>query len=86
LDLELRDKVAIVTGGSRGIGKAIARQLAQEGVDIALVARDQAALDSAATEIAAATARRIDDGSCIIQNDREPLWRPARGPGRARPP
>ncbi len=39
MDLELRGKVAIVTGGSRGIGKAIAFELAREGVDVALVAR-----------------------------------------------
>jgi NAD(P)-dependent dehydrogenase (short-subunit alcohol dehydrogenase family) len=36
LDLELRDKVAIVTGGNRGIGKAVAWQLAKEGVDVAV--------------------------------------------------
>ena len=35
----LRDKWAMVTGGSLGIGKAIARELAREGVDVAIVAR-----------------------------------------------
>jgi NAD(P)-dependent dehydrogenase (short-subunit alcohol dehydrogenase family) len=59
LDLELRDKVAVVTGGNRGIGKAVAWQLAREGVDVALVARDRAALDAAAAEIARATKRRV---------------------------
>jgi NAD(P)-dependent dehydrogenase (short-subunit alcohol dehydrogenase family) len=59
LDLELRDKVAVVTGGNRGIGKAIAWQLAREGVDVAIVARDRAALDLAAAEIARTTARRV---------------------------
>ena len=39
MDLELSGKTAIVTGGSRGIGKAIARELALEGVDVAIVAR-----------------------------------------------
>ena len=38
MDLGLQDKHAVVTGGSRGIGKAIARELAREGVDVAIVA------------------------------------------------
>jgi NAD(P)-dependent dehydrogenase (short-subunit alcohol dehydrogenase family) len=59
LDLEIRDKVAIVTGGNRGIGKAVAWQLAKEGVDAALIARDPAALETAAAEIGRATKRRV---------------------------
>ena len=37
MDLGLQGKTAIVAGGSRGIGKAIAKALAREGVDLALV-------------------------------------------------
>lgn len=59
MDLELSGKIAIVTGGSRGIGKAIARQLAGEGCDVALVARRAEALEVAAAEIAAETGRRV---------------------------
>jgi NAD(P)-dependent dehydrogenase (short-subunit alcohol dehydrogenase family) len=47
MDLELTGKRAIVTGGSRGIGLAIARALAAEGADVALVARDKSALETA---------------------------------------
>jgi len=51
MDLELKGKVAIVTGGSRGIGMAIGRVLTAEGANVALVARNKAALDGAAAEI-----------------------------------
>jgi NAD(P)-dependent dehydrogenase (short-subunit alcohol dehydrogenase family) len=47
MDLELVGKRAIVTGGSRGIGLAIAKALAAEGANVALVARDAAALTAA---------------------------------------
>jgi 3-oxoacyl-[acyl-carrier protein] reductase len=50
VDLELTGKTALVTGGSKGIGKAIARGLAREGVRVAICARDSAALTAAAKE------------------------------------
>jgi NAD(P)-dependent dehydrogenase (short-subunit alcohol dehydrogenase family) len=59
MDLGLQDKHAIVTGGSRGIGKAIARELAREGADVAIVARNKADLEATARELAAETNRRI---------------------------
>jgi NAD(P)-dependent dehydrogenase (short-subunit alcohol dehydrogenase family) len=59
MELGLNGKRAIVTGGSRGIGKAIALQLAQEGVDVVLAARGRGALEEAAAELAALTGRRI---------------------------
>src|ERR1700740_2601646 len=59
MELGLQDKRAIVTGGSRGIGKAIARELAREGVDVAIVARNKADLEATARELAAETNRRI---------------------------
>lgn len=59
MDLQLKDKRALVTGGSRGIGKAIARALAQEGVRVLLSARDLAAATAAAEELARETGGEI---------------------------
>jgi NAD(P)-dependent dehydrogenase (short-subunit alcohol dehydrogenase family) len=59
MDLGLKGKHAIVTGGSQGIGKAIARELAREGVDVAIVARKKDALEATARELAAETKGRV---------------------------
>jgi NAD(P)-dependent dehydrogenase (short-subunit alcohol dehydrogenase family) len=59
MDLQLKDKTALVTGGSEGIGKGIARALAREGVDVAICARRKDKLDQAAAEIAKETGRKI---------------------------
>src|SRR5579859_1274805 len=59
MDLQLMGKRAIVTGGSRGIGRAIAHALAEEGVDVVIAARTREPLNQAATEIATATNRRV---------------------------
>jgi len=59
MDLGLAGKNAIVTGGSLGIGKAIALELAREGVNVAIAARTKGPLEAAAHEISVATGRRI---------------------------
>ena len=59
MDLELSGKRAIVTGGSVGIGKATARELAREGVDVVICARRQDILEATAQELASETGRRI---------------------------
>lgn len=53
MDLRLKGRVALVTGASKGIGKAIARGLAEEGVNLVLIARGKEALDQAADQIRA---------------------------------
>jgi NAD(P)-dependent dehydrogenase (short-subunit alcohol dehydrogenase family) len=59
MDLKLQGKKGIVTGGSRGMGKAIARQLAREGCDVAIGARSEGPLREAAMEIAQETGCKI---------------------------
>jgi len=53
MDLALRGKVALITGSSRGIGRAIAEMLAREGSAIMLTGRDAAALEETAQAIRA---------------------------------
>jgi len=53
MNLDLAGKVAVVTGGSRGIGRAIARSLASEGCALGLVARGREGLEDAARELSA---------------------------------
>ena len=58
MDLQLHDKTALVTGASMGIGRAIAKGLAAEGVHVAAVARRTELLEALADEIAEAGGRR----------------------------
>src|SRR5215831_825754 len=59
MDFGLQGKRALVTGGSLGIGKAIALELAREGVDVAVVARSKDQLEATARELEAETGRRV---------------------------
>lgn len=52
MDLQLKNKVAVITGGSVGIGLAVAEALAREGVHLALCARDEDRVQARAREIA----------------------------------
>lgn len=55
MDLGLQDRVAIVTGGSEGIGKSAALRMAQEGARVVIVARRPQVLEQAAQDIRTAT-------------------------------
>ena len=69
MDLQLQGRRALVTGGSRGIGKAIALALANEGCDIALLARHADALAATAQEIAGKTGRKVVGVSADTTSD-----------------
>lgn len=60
---DLAGKVALVTGGSKGLGKAMARGLAEAGADVVICSRHRDELDRALPEILAGTARR---GAAIV--------------------
>jgi len=71
MDLGLKGKVAIVTGGSEGIGRATAIRLAQEGARVAICARRQGPLDEVAAQIRAAGGEVIAESVDVMQA--EPL-------------
>jgi NAD(P)-dependent dehydrogenase (short-subunit alcohol dehydrogenase family) len=59
MDLGLKDRTAIVTGGAAGIGKAASKALAEEGVDVAIFDIDSKQIEVTAAEIHDATGRKI---------------------------
>ena len=59
MDLQLTGKIALVTGGSEGIGKGIARAFAREGVDVAICARRKDLLEKTADEIRRESGRKV---------------------------
>jgi 3-oxoacyl-[acyl-carrier protein] reductase len=64
MDKPLSGQVALVTGGSRGIGRAIARQLALDGARVFLTSRTAASAETAATELAAETGGERTGRAC----------------------
>jgi len=76
MDLKIAGRRALVLGGNRGMGLAVARALAAEGVEVAIAARDEAALATAALEIGNARTFTLDLG----ETDALPAFAEAVGP------
>ncbi|HEV7283487.1 MAG TPA: SDR family NAD(P)-dependent oxidoreductase, partial [Kaistia sp.] len=66
MDLGLRDKVAVITGGSIGIGLAVAKGFAAEGAHVVIAARDADRLAAAREEILAAHAVQVVAVDCDV--------------------
>jgi 3-oxoacyl-[acyl-carrier protein] reductase len=69
MDLGVTGKVAIITGGSDGIGRAAAERLSKEGALVALVSRTQSDLDRVAAEISAATGNAVIGIATDVRNE-----------------
>jgi len=72
MDLQLKNKTALVTGASQGIGRAIAKALAAEGVTVCIAARRRKLLDVLAQEITAAGGTAPAIVECDVMADGAP--------------
>ena len=68
MELGLKGRVAVITGGSKGIGRAIARGLAAQGVDLLLLARGMEQLEQTAGDIRQAHGVRVVAAKADVAN------------------
>ncbi|MEO8575758.1 MAG: SDR family oxidoreductase [Gemmatimonadales bacterium] len=71
MDLGLKGRTAFVAAASKGLGRAIADDLAEEGVDLFLCARGKEALDKTCEEIARRTGVRVEGMTADVSNEEE---------------
>lgn len=67
MDLNLKDKTVLLVGGTRGIGRSVARLLAREGARLVVVARDTVALEETEKEIRAAGGYAVSIAADVTQ-------------------
>jgi NAD(P)-dependent dehydrogenase (short-subunit alcohol dehydrogenase family) len=68
MQISLANRTALVTGGSLGLGRAIAESYAGAGAEVAILARRQEVLDQAASEIEAATGKAVHAFACDVRD------------------
>jgi len=71
MDLGLRGRIALVTGSSKGLGKAVAFKLAAEGCEVVISSRNNDNLQLAASEIAKSTGKEITTIKCDVTDKAE---------------
>jgi len=72
MELQLNGKVALITGANRGIGAAVAVELAREGMHVCLVARDQSKLQEVATSLTNSTGVQVQTLAADLRDPAEP--------------
>jgi NAD(P)-dependent dehydrogenase (short-subunit alcohol dehydrogenase family) len=72
--IQLKDRAVVITGGSRGLGLLMARELAAEGARLAILARDPGELDLARRELAALGGHRVLALPCDVGDRDEVSW------------
>lgn len=72
MDLGLKNRVVFITGGSKGIGKAIAKAFKDEGAQVAIASRNRASLTEASEELGGVS---VYDGDFMQKKDREQVFR-----------
>src|SRR3989440_7444946 len=68
MDLGLKNKVALVAAASRGLGRAVAEELAAEGASLIICSRRQKTIDGVADEIEAATGAKVIGVAADVSN------------------